>query len=1772
MNRILLSAFLLFSGAVQAQRPNKPVAIAGITSTKRFAATKWQEQEPYVNGFARVLQNNYFSFLDKTGNLICPLQFEDARNFVKRLAAVKKADKWGFINEQGKPVVPFLYEIVYDFKENVTPVFNGENWMLIDANGFIVKTLDITACYGFLNGQAKVVKNGQVGGMNVSGEIVYSGQMMATALNSLNRTGASSVVGDCPNNINFENGNFTNWNCFTGNADSVGTTNVIVVTPSAPVPNRHRLINRVLPSAIDAYGLFPTNPPDGSNFAVKLGNTRIGGEAERIQYVIRIPANDSNFSIRYDYAVVFQDPGHTEWTQPRFTAKLFDSAANAYIDCASFEYISTSSLPGFAVSTIDTSVIYKPWASAFISLRGHAGQTLYLEFTTADCVRKGHWGYAYVDVESVCSHAIDMNYACSTGIASLSAPPGFEFYNWWNQTHTSLLGTGQSIVLNPAPPVNSTIWLEMIPFSDFGCRDSMPVQITGSFTPHFDISERVGICAPHSFTFYNRDLPSQSVTWDFGDGQAGIGDTVTHLYTLPGTFIVTMNVNLPGGCNGIFIDSIKILQPTAAFNYTAGNFCGTRDVIFNANVSNVDSLIWNFGDGVILSTDLTSVSHLYSSPGIYIPSLLLISNNGCEITVQGPDTIKIENLVAGFSFTQQRNCGSTTIFLTDTSHAYFGIGLDSWDFGDGQTGVGNNVSHTYATAGNYSIQLIVSTLTGCRDTIVKQAGVSVNNVPVASISGPATGCSSSILTFTGAAQSTDLVNYMAWTASNGSSTSGNSFNVNFAQAGTYTIQLITGTVNGCYDTTAQQVNIIAAPDMSQPADQEVCDGSTVGTIAFSSSISNTNFTWTNDQPSIGFAANGTGNINSFTAANNTALPVIATITVTPGGNSCPGNSRTFTITVNPLPSVIQPADQILCNRGVSQAVIFNNFTNAVNAAINSWTNDSPGIGLAAGGTGNIPSFTAINNGPDPIIATITILSSNNGCEGTPQTFTIIVNPTPNVTPPANHSLCNGEAVNSLHFGGSVSNTVYTWINDNPAIGIPATGSDSIATFYAANNSSASVTANILVTPAANGCQGIAAAFSILVNPTPDVNQPANQSLCAGNPTAVVHFAGSVNGNTYNWENDQPSIGLSANGTGDLLSFNPNNNGNMDVTANITVTPMINGCPGTPLNFSLTILPTPGMIQPLNQFQCNGETTGAMTFMSPVAGTVFNWTNSLPSVGLAAIGTGNIPSFTTMNNTNVAVTAAITVTPSTNNCPGISKTFYISVDPTPAVTQPANQVHCKGEAVTATTLTGSVTGTFFTWINSATAIGLAANGTGDVPSFTAVNNTAFPITAVIQVTGTANSCGSVITVFTITVNPSPIVDPTNDVAVCNGIASPAIPLTGPVSATTYTWKNDIPSIGLPATGAGNIPSFLALNSSGSPVIATIVVFGNNNICTVAIDTFTITVNPSPAVQANNNTNVCLGSPIQLAGTGAAQFSWSPSLGLSCTDCPDPWVTPSDDITYKVKGTSAFGCVAYDSVLLMVRKPFEMLAPPNDTVCAGRSAILNASNANTYVWSPPNGLSNVSIASPTATPTTTTQYRVVGYDAYHCFTDTAYATITVAPQPSVNIGADITSTTGAQISFTPNIQNGPVVQYSWTPASELSCSDCASPTTTVKNNMMFTLSVENSFGCRAVDSIFLTAFCKKAEVFVPNAFTPDGDGLNDILMIRGSGITVKSFRVFNRWGEVIFEKLNFSPNDPKYGWDGKRRGVAATPDVYVYTAEVVCDNGAVYTYKGNTTILK
>ena len=94
-----------------------------------------------------------------------------------------------------------------------------------------------------------------------------------------------------------------------------------------------------------------------------------------------------------------------------------------------------------------------------------------------------------------------------------------------------------------------------------------------------------------------------------------------------------------------------------------------------------------------------------------------------------------------------------------------------------------------------------------------------------------------------------------------------------------------------------------------------------------------------------------------------------------------------------------------------------------------------------------------------------------------------------------------------------------------------------------------------------------------------------------------------------------------------------------------------------------------------------------------------------------------------------------------------------------------------------------------------------------------------------------------------------------------------------------------------------------------------------------------------------------------------------------------------------------------------------------------------------------------------------------------------------------------------------------------------------------------------------------------MFIPNTFSPNGDGANDIFYPRGSGIfSIKSIKVFSRWGEVIYQKNNIKANDPSTGWDGKFKGAQLNPDVYVYIVEVSCDNNTILTFKGNVALIK
>ena len=181
-----------------------------------------------------------------------------------------------------------------------------------------------------------------------------------------------------------------------------------------------------------------------------------------------------------------------------------------------------------------------------------------------------------------------------------------------------------------------------------------------------------------------------------------------------------------------------------------------------------------------------------------------------------------------------------------------------------------------------------------------------------------------------------------------------------------------------------------------PANIAITKGSTLAGTNFVSIPSGATFAWTNSNTTIGLVASGSGDIPTFTATNAGTTVLIATITVTPTINENAGTPSSYTITVNPTtpspatPSVTVPANITVNNNGSVSAT---SFISTPAGGTYTWTNSNTAIGLAASGSGNIPSFTAINTGTTAIIATVTVTPTVNGVKGTPSSYTITVNPT-----------------------------------------------------------------------------------------------------------------------------------------------------------------------------------------------------------------------------------------------------------------------------------------------------------------------------------------------------------------------------------------------------------------------------------------------------------------------------------------------------------------------------------------------------------------------------------------------------------------------------------------------------------------------------------------------------------------------------------------------------------------------------------------------------------
>lgn len=480
------------------------------------------------------------------------------------------------------------------------------------------------------------------------------------------------------------------------------------------------------------------------------------------------------------------------------------------------------------------------------------------------------------------------------------------------------------------------------------------------------------------------------------------------------------------------------------------------------------------------------------------------------------------------------------------------------------------------------------------------------------------------------------------------------------------------------------------------------------------------------------------------------------------------------------------------------------------------------------------------------------------------------------------------------------------------------------------------------------------------------------------------------------------------------------------------------------------------------------------------------------------------------------------------CPA-NDTVLVTLKDKPKATVSNDTTLCKGRPGLPGVQISASGGESFNWFPS---LGLSNVNIGNPianPSATTKYN--------VEVTG-KNGCADTAEVL-ITVAAFVNVKASDDVTICFGKQV----TINAVGAADYFWA--------PSTG---LSSATVSNPVANPTITTtyIVSSASAGFCS-GRDTVTVTVNQLPLVSVTpGDTLICNGSEFQLNAYGGSQYEWSPLQGLTNASISNPWAKPNSKTTYHVNVTDVNGCSAEKDVTVDVRQVAVLSASEDKEICAGSTIQLQASGGSNYHWFPSTGLSNPEISNPTARPLQTTTYIVSSPDADVCSrNDTVLIVVNKLPA----------------ISVTPNepfVCSGDRIQlfatgagdFVWTPASGLSNSTIAAPFANPLVTTTYQVTGTDLNGCR--DSIHIKVVVGPAgKIFIPNAFTPNGDGLNDCYSIKNA-IGAENFElaIFNRWGERVYYSKN-----PDGCWDGSYKGVPQPAGNFVYYLRVKSACGSI-----------
>lgn len=1316
---------------------------------------------------------------------------------------------------------------------------------------------------------------------------------------------------------------------------------------------------------------------------------------------------------------------------------------------------------------------------------------------------------------------------------SSTAAEGNRIVAWQWDFGNGISSTEQNPVTTYTSAGNFAVTLKVT--DDKGCskvigRNSY-IHVTPGVTAGFTTTPAVFCTAPADVRFNNASTGGSglSYNWDFGDGNTSNLTTPEHTFTDTGSYTVVLTAISPIGCSDTAVAEIRVGAFLPSFEIANDSACPGKPVEFsNTSLPLPANVRWDFGDGS--SSTQQNPIHAYAAPGTY--TVWMYNNYGaCRDSVSRTVTITNPPL-ANFGANITRGClPELTVNFIDSSgdaSSWF------WDFGDSTTSTEQNPAHTYNGYGNYTVTLIVTNPGGCADTIVKSNFIRLGK-PELSISNlPVSGCVPYTISPQATITTTDPVTSLLWDFGDGTTSALQQPTHTYNDQGTYTVTLTITTASGCTETLVvnSAVRVGTKPTADFSADPLV--SCAFQPIRFTDQSSSPADQWiwsfgdgqtaTVQNPSHTYTAVGTFNVRLIVFNNGCA----------------------DTMVKNNYIRILPPIARFKAQPDCNDRLHFTFTDQSVNPQTWLWD-----FGDGTTSTERNPShrFPALGT------YTVRLTVTNGDCS---HTTTLTVRPTqlvPEFTTSAT-TTCHGAPVVFTPVGIPAALTSsLTWDFGN-GVRSTAAGANPISYAYPQPG-----TYNVkLITTDINGCRdSIIKTAHIRVNGPGAAFTAGNRSGCEGSTIAFTDQS-TTDGQhpIVSWRFDFGD-GSSQTFTAPPFEHTYNTSGNF--TVRLTVTDA-SGCSHTSTQTAYVLITDPQpRFSTVDTLTCPG---GPVRFVN----------TSMPATASFVWDFGDGNTSTVFSPTHrYADTGTYTVklymTDNARCTDSLVMPDYVRV------VRPVASFIVNDSASLCTPLEVQFTNTSANYRSLQWNFG-PGEGVSSLPD--PIHFYSRP--GVYRVKLTVTSPGGCVDSAFINITVLPQTGLSINYSPLEGCNPLLINLSAiaPPSVESFFWDF---GDGNTVTGLDTVSH---LYSSFGNFLPTAILVDPPG-CTVPVAGIdTIRIRGANVNFGLSDTLICDGGPISFTDSTTASepivsYAWTFGDGASSSE-QHPVHTYNSPGIYPVTLTvqTASGCVNSRSDTIRVAESPRISISGDNRICVGDplrlSGLIRSSGGSTLTWQWTFGNGNsFSQQFPPDQYYDTPGEKIITAIATNSSgcTDTARLIVNVMPLPVADIASPIVIISGGSDTIRASYSDG-VNHWNWQPAYNLSCVNCPQPIANPRTTITYHVEFSDIYGCRNSDTVQVIVRCGDANFFMPNTFSPNGDGKNDIFYPRGKGVyAVRLLRVFNRWGEVVFEKMNFPVNDERSGWDGTFKGKKAQADVYVYQMEFFCENGELIKLSGDIALI-